>query len=353
MLHPIKFRFPFLLRLVPMMAVVLSWGCERAFMDADPDDYSRREIFEATWNLVNEKYAYLDYKDIDWQAAYRTYGAKVTEDLSGYELYNILADMLFELKDGHVNLFAGFNYSRNWEWYLGAPANFNYPLVERYYLGNDYWSSGGLKNTLLDQGKYGYIYYGSFSSSVSYIGTVLKRFEHTDGLILDLRDNGGGALNNAEILADFLADTRRLTYRMRYKNGPGHEDFTDFVDHYSVPRGPGYRKPVVILTNRQCYSATSFFVTMAKEFPNVTVLGDSTGGGAGLPMDCMLPGGWSIRLSTSRGTDARGADFELGVEPDQKCKLDQSLVIYNKDSMIEQAKTLIDQANAAQSAADR
>ena len=65
-------------------------------------------------------------------------------------------------------------------------------------------------------------------------------------------------------------------------------DFSEPYHHYSTPRGNGYERPIIILTNRSCYSATSHFVTMAKEFPKVIGLGDKTGGGAGLPME--LPG---------------------------------------------------------------
>lgn len=326
----------------------LMGGCERIFMDSDPDDFSRREIFDAVWKTVDEKYSFLELKGIDWDAAYQKYSQKVTEDMEGYYLCETLSDMLYELEDGHVNMSVGFNYSRYWKWYLDAPANFDYSVVERNYLREDYWASGGLKNSLLDGGEYGYIYYESFNASPSYIGLILDRFAQTDGIILDLRDNGGGALDNAEYLADFLADTRRLTYRMRYKNGPGHGDFTPYQDHYSTPKGPGYKKPIVVLTNRKCYSATSFFVTMVKEFPNVIVLGDSTGGGAGLPMDCVLPGGWTLRLSTSQGADARGVCFERGVDPDERCTLDVNLSRNGIDSIIERAKEIIDAASTAQ-----
>ena len=108
-------------------------GCERIFMDSDPTDFSRREIFETTWKLVDEKYSYLEYKNIDWDAMYTKYSDQITEDMSGYAVYRVLYDMLYELRDGHVNLFAGFDYSRNWEWYLGSLANFNYPLAGRTF----------------------------------------------------------------------------------------------------------------------------------------------------------------------------------------------------------------------------
>ena len=104
----------------------------------------------------------------------------------------------------------------------------------------------------------------------------------------------------------------------------------------------------MVLTNRKCYSATAFFVTMVKEFAHVIVVGDSTGGGAGLPMDCVLPGGWTLRLSTSQGADARGVCFERGVDPDERCTLDVNLSRDGIDSIIERAKDIIDAASAAQ-----
>ena len=81
---------------------------------------------------------------------------------------------------------------------------------------------------------------------------------------------------------------------------------------------------------------------MAKEFPNVIVLGDKTGGGAGLPMDYTIHGGWQLRLSSTRSVDARGVDFELGVEPDVYHTLNVPLLTAGVDSMIEKAKDLIE-----------
>gem|GEM_PF-6185999 len=45
-------------------------------------------------------------------------------------LYNVLADMLFELKDGHVNLSTLNNRNRNWKWYTGFSSNYNLEFVE-------------------------------------------------------------------------------------------------------------------------------------------------------------------------------------------------------------------------------
>ena len=42
-------------------------------------------------------------------------------------------------------------------------------------------------------------------------------------------------------------------------------------------------KPVIILTNRSVYSAANEFVKYMKCCPKAKIVGDKTGGGAGLP----------------------------------------------------------------------
>ena len=81
---------------------------------------------------------------------------------------------------------------------------------------------------------------------------------------------------------------------------------------------------------------------MMKELPNVTILGDDTGGGAGLPVDYSLPNGWILRYSTTRALDARGIDFELGVKADEYLDLNEHDAAKGIDNLIERAKEIID-----------
>jgi hypothetical protein len=78
-----------------------------------------------------------------------------------------------------------------------------------------------------------------------------------------------------------------------------------------------------------------------KEMPHVTILGDCTGGGSGLPFSSELPIGWSVRFSASPSFDARMQQIEFGIEPDIPFSLDESLASQGKDSMIEEARRLI------------
>ena len=73
----------------------------------------------------------------------------------------------------------------------------------------------------------------------------------------------------------------------------------------------------------------------------MTVMGDQTGGGSGLPFTSELPIGWSIRFSACPHFDARMQHIEFGIEPDIYTSLDESLAAQGKDSMIEAARDLI------------
>ena len=137
-------------------------GCIRE----DEYDNSPTGNFEALWKLIDEHYCFLDYKGIDWDAIYEQYRVQITDDMDDDALFEVLGNMLAELKDGHVNLYSAWNTARYWDWYLDYPRNFDEALVEQY-LGRDYRIGGGAEYTIL-QDNIGYVRYGDFSSPRSW-----------------------------------------------------------------------------------------------------------------------------------------------------------------------------------------
>jgi len=257
-------------------------------------------------------------------------------------LFAVLGEMLAEVQDGHVNLVASHNVARYWKWFEDYPDNFD-SKIQKNYLGTDYGIAGGLKYKLLDN-NIGYIYYGSFSSGIGEgnINQVLDRFALCDGIILDVRDNGGGLMSNSDRLASHFFNQKTLVGYMRHKTGKGHDDFSKPYEIYVEPtNGVKYQKKVVILTNRRCYSAANDFVNAMRYAPNATIVGDKTGGGSGLPFSSELPNGWSIRFSASPIMDADMNQLEFGIDPDIKIDMTEADMDKGIDTLIEKGKEII------------
>lgn len=157
-----------------------------------------------------------------------------------------------------------------------------------------------------------------------------------------MRSNGGGNLTNVERLSSRFFNERTLVGYIAHKKGPGHNDFSPLHPKYvESSNRVRYQKPVVVLTNRGCYSATNDFVSIMKYAPNVTVIGDKTGGGSGLPFSSELPNGWSVRFSASPMFNAEKEHIEFGVEPDFQVDMLQADKDKMRDTIIEAAREII------------
>ena len=69
--------------------------------------------------------------------------------MNNEQLFEVLADMLNELRDGHVNLSSKLEYSQYREWFDSYPANFS-DSIQRVYLGKDYAQSSGMKYQIFE-----------------------------------------------------------------------------------------------------------------------------------------------------------------------------------------------------------
>lgn len=297
--------------------------------------------FEALWTIMDEKYCFFDYKDIDWDEVYQRYRSRIAKNMTDEELFGVLADMLAELKDGHVNLTSSFDMARYWKWFEEYPINFKEEIVNKYYLQQpDYQIAGGMKYRILANTNIGYIYYESFSSAVgeSNLDQILAAFSSCDGIIIDVRNNGGGLLTTVNQIASRFITEDKICGYIRHKTGPAHDAFSDFYE-IKLKTAPSdrihYLKPVAVLTNRGCYSATNNFVSVMKELPQVKIIGDYTGGGSGLPVSSELPNGWSVRFSASPIYNENKEDTEFGVAPDIFVDM---LDDVDRDAIIEKAK---------------
>ena len=322
---------------------LLAWtGCIR---EEAPDDTPVNN-FETLWRIIDTRYCFHGYKEqegcLPWNDAYAKYRPRVHDSMTPAQLFEVLCDMLSELRDGHVNLYSASDVGRYWSWHEDYPANFSDSL-QRAYLGTDYRIAGGLYYKILDD-NIGYVYYGSFSSGIGEgnLDEVMHYLRLCDGLIMDVRDNSGGTLTYAERLAARFTNEKRLVGYIAHKTGTGHNDFSTPEAEYLEPsNGIRWQKKTVVLTNRSCYSATNTFVRDMRECPLVTVMGDRTGGGSGLPFSSELPNGWSVRFSACPMYDANMQQIEFGIEPDIHVSLTSEDMSRGKDTMIETARDFL------------
>lgn len=295
--------------------------------------------FEALWKIMDEHYCFFEEKGVDWDSVHSVYAPRFDNYMSESQQLEVLGNMLAELKDGHVNLFASFDYSRYWGFHEDYPKNFSDSLI-RTYLGTDYKIASGIRYRILDD-NIGYMRVPTFENKfgAGNLDDILLYLQPCLGLIIDVRDNGGGMLTSAETLAARFTDDEILVGYMQHKTGKGHNDFSSMEEQTLKPaKGIRWHKPVVVLTNRSVFSAANEFVKYMRCCPNVEVVGDKTGGGAGLPFSSELPNGWSIRFSACPMYDKDKNSTEDGIDPDISVGLMGSDFFRGKDTIIERAR---------------
>lgn len=336
-------------KILPLLTLLFPLFLCLSCVQEDYYDNSKRGNFEALWKVLNEHYCFFDYKQqelgVDWDEVHTRYAAQVNENMNNTQLFEVLCNMLSELQDGHVNLSASFDYGRNWSFFEDYPENYN-DSIAKLYLGHQYQIASGLKYVTFDD-NIGYVRCESFEDGIGdgNVSVMLQSLATCCGLIIDVRGNGGGQLTKAHTLASHFTNEKKLIGYVSHKTGKGRNDFSSPKAEYLEPASDGLRwqKPVVVLTNRSVYSAANDFVKCMKQCPNVTIMGDQTGGGSGMPFNSELPNGWSVRYSAVVYYDAQMQHTEFGILPDISLALSGADLARHKDTYIEAARQFLAQ----------
>ena len=237
------------------------------------------EVFDELWNGVNKRYVCFSNTDVDWDAVYAKYRGQISDETNESQLFSVCCEMLAELKDGHVSL---RTETREWSSWRQIDEDTNdLPYLAPYYLG--FYETGIIKKTgrmcynTIRNGAIGYIVYSSFRSDVSddQVLEVLGVFKDCQGLILDLRGNGGGFFLNGVTLLNYLPGEKEL-----YKSYVRYNGIRDDLLEKGTAFKPSikdesmiWHKPFIVLIDNRSYSATSLFAMCAKECENVRIVG--------------------------------------------------------------------------------
>ena len=325
-------------------ATIVFASCERAFMEAD-EPSNPVNVFDYLWNKVDQQYAFFDVKGVDWDSVYEMYRPKVYDDMDDDSLFRVCAAMLNTLKDGHTNLVSSFDVSHNDSVYykMYAEKNIDVDVVVLNYLTVNYHTTGSIAHNAIRDGRVAYLRYSSFMNDISKADLKYlfeDRYKDCDGVILDLRQNGGGSINNIGMLLSIFDNREQPLYQTQIKSGPKHKEFTDLetvkASDTCILETP-YNKPMAVLIDRGSYSATSFFSVCTMAYPNIRLFGDYSGGGLGLPNGGALPNGWTYRFSITRTIANDGGNYENGVPPQERVLIDEASTAQGIDNVIEAA----------------
>ena len=327
-----------------LFIALVSTSCERALM-SDDLQATAPNTFDYLWQRFDQQYSMFDVKGVDWRAVYDSLRPRVYSGMTADSLFAVCATMLGTLNDGHVNLYAGFDVSRAdslyYRFYTQGGIDVNTMVLN--YLGIGYHSTGGMAHTALCDGKVLYIYYGSFSNAVStsLFRRIIMSYPDALGMVLDLRGNGGGSLSNVINILKMMPSHGQRLYSSQIKSGPAHDDFTPWVDTYAPDVSDDttiFTRPVVVLVDRGCFSATSVFAICTQAYDNMVLMGDTTSGGLGLPSMGYLPNGWRYRLPVTRTRALDGNNYENGVPPDILLPFNRQLAqTLGRDNVIDSA----------------
>ena len=166
----------------------------------------------------------------------------------------------------------------------------------------------------LYQNNIGYIKIRSFSKNTS--SGLDKALEELRGkgitkLILDVRNNPGGLLNQAVEVTDRFLNRENLIV---YTKGRSDEQNMRFTSHDKVA---GVSYPMIVLVNGGSASASEIVAGALQDLGRAVILGTQTFGKGSVQTIIPLSDGSALRLTTARYYTPSGRVIqENGIEPD-------------------------------------
>jgi carboxyl-terminal processing protease len=201
---------------------------------------------------------------------------------------------------------------------------------------------------------FGYVRFSSFNYSLqSGIIDAIDSLKDTPGLILDLRNNGGGAADMAaKIMERFFADDQKGVKLLTRTGKPVSIFFIDVMKLEPELKGvkeKAYTRPLVILTNNSSASASEVVSGALQDGGRATIIGQRTCGCLlGFLGYADLPGGGQMAYSELGFVTRSGKRIEgEGVIPDMEVKLDVQDYVLNRDRVLEAAEKFLKDKTAA------
>ncbi|HEV7701302.1 MAG TPA: S41 family peptidase [Pyrinomonadaceae bacterium] len=179
------------------------------------------------------------------------------------------------------------------------------------------------------EGNIGYLALRSFEDPAAGVDTVasaMGTLSNTDGLIIDLRQNGGGSPAMVALLSSYFFGSRSVHLNDIYwREGNKTEEFWT---KRSVTGKKYGDKPIYILTSNTTFSAAEEFAYNLKNLKRATLIGEKTRGGANPGervrltehFEVFVPMGKAVNPITQTNWEGIGVTPDVPVPKDQALK---------------------------------
>ena len=289
-----------------------------------PKPATPHNVFMAMWTMMDEHYPFFDLYGVDWQE--RRALAPGPNDLqSDADLFATMQTALTGLDDGHVQLIANeqgyFSPSLAPEWMPDtAVTRAALNRTAGRSIGANMFSvpDSGVSFGLREDG-IGYILIDVMWNSTSFgqlesdrsaevFAFVAEALAEARAIIVDVRFNPGGTDGTALAYASFFTDRPVTVLSKRTRQGDG---WTAPVEAVVTPSQTHFlSQPVILLTSGLTGSGAEIFTMAMREMPQVTVMGEPTGGGLSDILGTTLPNGWLFGLSHQEYLTPDGSLYE-------------------------------------------
>ena len=192
----------------------------------------------------------------------------------------------------------------------------------------------------LIEGNIAYIQYYEFQENGAKelekeIDSLIK--QGAKGIILDLRNNLGGVLDDAVYLCDLFMDSGTIVTVKGRSNGK------DSFEEFKAKNGKYLDIPLVVLINEYSASASELTAGALKDSKRATLIGEKSYGKGTVQILHILPDGSGIKFTTAKYYLPSGESIDgTGIIPDILVKLDaESKSDVQKEKAIEEIKKLI------------
>jgi C-terminal processing protease CtpA/Prc len=188
------------------------------------------------------------------------------------------------------------------------------------------------------------------SSAVDGFREHFDEIARADGLVIDVRENGGGNSSNGYQLLAMLTDKPFAGSRWQTREYlPTHRAWgrpegthAEAASEMQPDGDRHYAGPVLVLTSARTYSAAEDFVVAFDAMQRGRIVGEPTGGSTGQPLLFNLPGGGTARICTKRDRYPDGREFVgVGVQPQVAASPRVADLLAGRDTVLETAVALL------------